>query len=189
MESERGWRSHSGLTRNNRCTVEIFRQNGKSVGPNCWTLARFAPQAAQDTRETFGRARKFFDQKLQIFLLGKWEFYSQTFPLQFMSSNIELRLHKFIAGYIFYNYIQAASLLHITAHFFLASRQARLSTRFCRGVLTISQNKNASVTPNWSRTERKSCFPTSLTSRSFSRDRNKYGGVWFLLQSKRGTRR
>ena len=29
-----------------------------------------------------------------------------------------------------------------------------------------------------SRPERKSCFPTSLTSSSFSRDRNKYGGIW-----------
>ena len=30
----------------------------------------------------------------------------------------------------------------------------------------------------WIRTERKSCFPMSLTSSSSSRDRNKYVGIW-----------
>ena len=30
----------------------------------------------------------------------------------------------------------------------------------------------------WSRTERKSCFPMSLTPSSYFRDRNKYGGLW-----------
>ena len=38
-------------------------------------------------------------------------------------------------------------------------------------------------------TERKSCFPMSLTSSSSSssRDKNKYGGIWFMLQTKRFT--
>jgi len=40
----------------------------------------------------------------------------------------------------------------------------------------------------WSRTEQKSCFPMSLTSSSSSRDRNKYGGIWFMRQAKRRTR-
>ena len=40
----------------------------------------------------------------------------------------------------------------------------------------------------WSRTERKSCFPMSLTSSSSSRDRNKYGGIRFILQAKSRTR-
>ena len=37
--------------------------------------------------------------------------------------------------------------------------------------------------------ERKSCFPMSLTSSSSSssRDKNKYGGIWFMLQTKRFT--
>ena len=39
------------------------------------------------------------------------------------------------------------------------------------------------------RIERKSCFPMSLTSSSSSssRDKNKYGGIWFMLQTKRFT--
>ena len=35
------------------------------------------------------------------------------------------------------------------------------------------------------RTERKSCSPKSLTSSSSTRDRNKDGGIWFMLQTKR----
>ena len=35
----------------------------------------------------------------------------------------------------------------------------------------------------WCRTEGKSCFPMSMTSSSSSRDRNKYGGIWFMLQT------
>ena len=37
--------------------------------------------------------------------------------------------------------------------------------------------------------ERKSCFPMSLTSSSSSssRDKNKFGGIWFMLQTKRFT--
>ena len=38
------------------------------------------------------------------------------------------------------------------------------------------------------RTERKLYFPMSLTSSSSSRDRNKYGGIRFALQTKRITR-
>ena len=40
----------------------------------------------------------------------------------------------------------------------------------------------------WSRTEGKTCFPMSLTSSSFSRDRNKYGRILFMLQTKRNNR-
>ena len=36
----------------------------------------------------------------------------------------------------------------------------------------------------WSRTEWKSCFPRSATSSSSSRDRTKYGGIWFIQQTK-----
>ena len=35
------------------------------------------------------------------------------------------------------------------------------------------------------RTERKSCFPMSLTSSPSSRDRNKYGRIGFMLQTER----
>ena len=38
--------------------------------------------------------------------------------------------------------------------------------------LALGDNKG------WNRTDRKSCFPMSLTSLSSSRDRNKYGGRW-----------
>ena len=40
-----------------------------------------------------------------------------------------------------------------------------------------------------SRTEWKSCLPMSLTSLSSARDRNKCGWIWFMLQTKRSTRR
>lgn len=35
----------------------------------------------------------------------------------------------------------------------------------------------------WTRTEQKSCFPSSLMSSSSARERNKHGGIWFMLRS------
>ena len=65
-------------------------------------------------------------------------------------------------------------------------RDHRISSRHLREVCTYCQAfevdsrgvGSALENIGWNRTERKSCFPMSLTSPSSSRDRNKYGRKW-----------